>query len=422
MPRRTITLPALTLLLAALLTGCSTQPPASTGDPAATPATPTKAAPSPSPSVALTPGAWFPGGPLWVAPRVPASPLPVVVDGTLLTAGEPQTVTARRVDGSEAWTFTTPDASPVTVRVLDKTTVALVAQVQAPGSGASRASWSSTVQVSRAATGEVAKEVTVPAGDQPANPASEAGLVLPGATADAPVTVVAADGSTRNVSPVTLDLPTSAGLFPVRSVPSYAVEPVVVHEWTIPENTANAAVDAFGTDAWNSLTTHPAGADPGTGQVVAAAATGLLVGAWQAKDQPGTALVAAVDPGTGKAVGQALACPGATVPQTPAGVAMSPDGRYVAVTGVAALDATSGKGVCLAPTSAAVEVKATAVGDDGMAYGLADGKPVAVDLTKDQPQIVDLPGAQDAPVAVLGDTAVFRTADDRQLAAYRRTR
>lgn len=181
-------------------------------------------------------------------------------------------------------------------------------------------------------------------------------------------------------------------------------------------------MDAFGTETWNSLTAHPAGADPGTGEVVAAAATGLLVGAWQSKDQPGTILVAAVDPGTGKAVGQALACPGATVPQTPAGVAMSPDGRYVAVTGVAALDATTGKGVCLAPTSAAVEVKATAVGDDRMAYGRAGGKPVAVDLTKDQPQIVDLPGAQDAPIAVLGDTAVFRTADDRQLAAYRRTR
>jgi len=36
--------------------------------------------------------------------------------------------------------------------------------------------------------------------------------------------------------------------------------------------------------------------------------------------------------------------------------------------------------------------------------------------------VVDLPGAQDAPVAVLGDTGVFRTADDRALAAYRRTR
>lgn len=67
-------------------------------------------------------------------------------------------------------------------------------------------------------------------------------------------------------------------------------------------------------------------------------------------------------------------------------------------------------------------MKATAVGDDGMAYGLAGGKPVAIDLTKDQPQIVDLPGAQDAPIAILGATAVFRTADDRQLAAYRRTR
>ncbi len=295
MSRQTITLPALALLLAALLTGCSSQPPASAGDPAATPATPTKASPSPSPSVAVTPGAWFPGGPLWVAPRVPASPLPVVVDGTLLTAGQPQTVTACRADGSEAWTFTTADASPVMARVLDKSTVALVAQVQSPGSGGSRASWSSTVQVRRAATGEVVMEVTVPAGDQPANPASESGLVLPGAAPDARATVVAADGSTRTVSPVTLDLPTSAGAFPVRSVPTYSVAQVVVHEWTIPENTANAAVDAFGTDAWNSLTTHPAGADPGTGQVVAAAATGLLVGAWQAKDQPGTALVAAVD-------------------------------------------------------------------------------------------------------------------------------
>ena len=301
--------------------------------------------------------------------------MPVVVDGTLLTVGEPQTVTARRADGSGAWTFTTPDGSQVVVRVLDRSTVAVVAQVQSPGSGASRASWSSTVQVRRAATGEVVKELTVMAGDQPVNPASESGLVLPGASADAPVTVVAADGFTRTVSPVTLDLPTSAGPFPVLSVPSYSVGRVVVQEWTIAENTANSAVDAFGTDTWNSLATHPAGADPGTGQVVAAAATGLLVGAWHAKDRPGTTLVAALDSGTGKAVGRALACPGATVPQTPSGVVISPDGRYVAVTGVAALDAITGRGVCLVPTSATVEVKATAVGDDGMAYGVAGGSP-----------------------------------------------
>lgn len=422
MSRRSLTLPPFALLLVALVTGCSAQQSATAGDPAAMPTTATRAVPTPSPSLAVTPGSWFPGGALWVAPRVPASPMPVIVDGTLLAVGEPQTVTARRADGSEAWAFTTPDGSPVMVRVLDRSTVALVAQVQSPGSGASRASWSSTLQVRRAATGEVVKEVTVPAGDQPVNPVSESGLVLPGATAEAPVTVVAADGSTRTVSSVTLDLPTSAGPFPVRSVPSYAVGQVVVHEWAVAENTANAAVDAFGTDPWNSISTHPAGADPSTGQVVAATATRLLVGAWQAKDQPGMAVVAVIDPATGKQIGQPLRCLGVTVPQTPSGVVTSPDGRYVAVTGVAALDATTGRGVCLAATSGAVEVKATAVGDDGMAYGLAGGKPVAVDLTKDQPQVVDLPGAQDSPVAVLGDTAVFRTADDRQLAAYRRTR
>lgn len=314
-PRTAVRLSA-SLIVVLAVTACTTQPTPPPGGPLSTPhPTPTKAAPSPS--AAVTPGSWFPVEPLWVAPRVPASPLPVVVDETLLTAGEPQTVTARRADGSVAWTFTTADASPLMVQVLDTSTVALVVQLQSPGSGASRASWSSTVQVRRAATGEVVKELTVPSGDQPANPYSESGLVLPGATPDGPVTVVAADGSTRTVSPVTLNLPTSAGPFPVRSVPSYAVGPVVVHEWSIPENAANSAVDAFGTDSWNSVSTHPAGADPGTGQVVAAAATGLLVGAWQAKDQPGATLVSAVDATTGKAIGQALTCPGATVPQTP---------------------------------------------------------------------------------------------------------
>lgn len=216
------------LLVAMSLAACSAEP--SAGPPSATTTTRTTPATSPAASVAVTPGSWFPGGALWVAPRVPASAMPVVVEGTLLTVGEPQTVTARRADGLEAWTFTTADASPVMVRVLDKSTVALVAQVQSLGSGASRASWSSTVQVRRAATGEVVREFTVPAGGQPANPASESGLVLSGATPDAPVTVVAADGYTRSVPPVTLNLPTSAGPYPIRSVPSYSVEPVVMHE------------------------------------------------------------------------------------------------------------------------------------------------------------------------------------------------
>ena len=109
-------------------------------------------------------------------------------------------------------------------------------------------------------------------------------------------------------------------------------------------------------------------------------------------------------------------------PQMPGEVAQGLPPHWNVYLTVDDVDATTGKGVCLAPTSAVVEVKATAVGD-GTVYGATpEGKPVAVDLTKDQPVVVDLPGAQDAPVAALGDVTVFRTADDRQLAAYRRTR
>jgi hypothetical protein len=60
--------------------------------------------------------------------------MPVAVDAVLLFTGQPQTVTPYGADGSRAWTYTSPNAAPVVVRVLDKGTVAIVSRVQSPGS------------------------------------------------------------------------------------------------------------------------------------------------------------------------------------------------------------------------------------------------------------------------------------------------
>ncbi|GAB4076405.1 hypothetical protein [Nostocoides australiense] len=373
----------------------------------------------------VEPGSAFSSAPSFVLSSEATDGKPVTVGNLLISATTDGTFAAYDASGKLVWEH--PSLAGVDGSVkpqivpLSDTAVALVAEVESTGAGAGKATRGFAVTVVNAKTGTDVKAFTVPITGSPLNPHATAGLVLPPGVGGSS-TVVNSNGSTVSVAPISV---TAKGAR-ITSEPGYVSGRTVVHEWANSGTSETAVGEGFGTKTWNSFTTHPVGTNPMTGQVLAVSLTGRIVAAWAPTGGTLTsgrddAIIAVIDATTGKTVGNPLACAGVTVQGEANGVA-SPNGTFAAIPSVAAVNTTTGAGVCLGgtkETSPSSRSAPSPTPPQGFVYGEVNRKPVQLDLSKaPETKVEDLPGAASAPIVTVADLVGFVGSDEHTLAFY----
>ncbi|MQY16157.1 hypothetical protein SRB5_63500 [Streptomyces sp. RB5] len=161
---------------------------------------------------------------------------------------------------------------------------------------------------------------------------------------------------------------------------------------------------------WNNSRFVPPGAAHGDYEEFHARAVtavpGHVIASWAGEDDGKMWAVHNADTG---AVEATVTCEEGPTDDGPS--ALSPDGRYLAA-GPLAYDLRSGKGYCFAGSAEDRAITLVSVGDDGLAYGMAEGDEpdtagatVAVPLDTGTPKA--LPEGVELPVLSLPETGVF---------------